>query len=82
MQRDISVPDSGVFYMPQTDKPFLIETDRWYAIHLERKGSQVLGTVNGAVFLDINIPDRIGSKGKLGFRTWSSHMEFRNVSIR
>ena len=79
---EFSVPDSGVFYMPQTDKPFMIETGRWYAIHLERKGSHVLGTVNGGLLLDINIPDRISSKGKLGFRTWSSRMQFKNVSVR
>lgn len=79
---EYSLPDSGVFKMPQTDRPFLIETGRWYAIHLKREGSHVLGTVNGSLLLNINIPDPIGSKGRLGFRTWSSRMQFKNVSIR
>ncbi len=78
---EFSTPDKGVYYVPQTDKPFLIETGRWYSIRIQRAGSHVWGTVDNALLLDYFIPDSIGGKGKFGFRTWSSQMEFRNVSM-
>jgi hypothetical protein len=79
---EFSLPDRGVYFVPETDRPFMIKTGEWYAIHLGRMGRHVLGTVNGALLLDFNIPENIASNGLLGFRTWSSKMEFRNVSIR
>ena len=76
------LPGDHVWMMLQTDRPFVIETDRWYVIHLERKGSRVVGIVGNQALLDINIPDRISSKGMFGLRTWSSTVEFRNVNVR
>ena len=56
--------------------------NRWYDIKIDVNGYSFKGYIDGVLILDVILPNWASSSGSIGFATWNTSAEIKNIKIQ
>ncbi|MFC1813164.1 caspase family protein [Thermodesulfobacteriota bacterium] len=56
--------------------------NRWYDIKIDVNGYSFRGYIDGVLILDVILPNWASSSGSIGFATWNTSAEIKNIKIQ
>ena len=67
--------------IPDTETSDSIQTNKWYNIKLVVDEFHIKGYIDEKLKFDVKLAEKMSSAGSIGFATWSTSSEYKNIKI-